>query len=84
MHDQLFEALRCWARKPTWFTGHPSDESNFKLAVSNVKKLPFTPTKDEIYETILEHQKDAPAVLGTPKDIRPQAEQFAIKIAKKL
>ena len=84
MQDQLFEALGCWARKPTWFTGHPSDESNFKLAVSNVKKLPFTPTKDEIYEAILEHQIDASTVMSTPKDIRPHAEKFAIKIAKKL
>lgn len=84
MNNQLFEALSCWAKKPTWFTSHPSDEKNFKQAISNIKELPFTPTRDEIFEAILEHVEDAPPLLGTPKDIEPLVNDFTNKIVKKL
>lgn len=63
MDNQLFEALSCWAEKSTWFSCHPSDEKNFKQAISNIKKLPFTPIRDDIFEAILEHVRNAPTLL---------------------
>ncbi|OQK10585.1 hypothetical protein AKL19_23125 [Vibrio parahaemolyticus O4:K55 str. NY3547] len=82
--NQLIEALECWAGRPTWFSPHPSDQQNFRKAVSNVKKLSFTPSTEEIYAAILHHVQDAPVMLGTPSNIESEAMKFAKKIAVKL
>ncbi|WP_221058428.1 hypothetical protein [Shewanella algae] len=80
----LIEALECWAGRPTWFSPHPSDQQNFRKAVSNVKKLSFTPSTEDIYAAILHHVQDAPVMLGTPSNIESEAMKFAKKIAVKL
>lgn len=82
--NQLIEALECWAGRPTWFSSHPSDQSNMKKAVSNIKKLSFVPSIEEIYAAIIYHVKDSPVMLGTPSNIEGEVMKFAKKIAVKL
>lgn len=78
------QAIECWASRPTWFTSHPSDTQELRRAVSNLKALNFAPSEDELFEVIYERVKDLPAMLGTPKDIRKSAQDFAAKIYNKL
>lgn len=82
--NEIRQALECWASRPTWFTSHPSDTQGLRQAVSNLKALNFTPSKDELFEAIYERVKDLPAMLGTPKDIRKTARDFSAKIYAKL
>lgn len=82
--EQLLEALECWAGRPTWFSPHPSDQQNLRKAVLNIKKLPFTPSVEDIYASILHHVQDAPVMLGTPSNIEGEVMKFAKKIAVKL
>jgi len=82
--NETQEAIECWASRPTWFTSHPSDAKELRQAVSNLKALNYVPNKDELFEAIYERVKGLPAVLGTPKDIRKTAQDFAAKIYAKL
>ncbi|WP_439069974.1 hypothetical protein ACSJL3_001186 [Serratia nevei] len=84
MQEQVREAIQCWARRPTWYTSHPSDEKELRKAVSNLKKLPFHPTVAELAEAILFFTEKAPTLLGTPSDIPAESYAFAQKIHKRL
>ncbi|TBV00027.1 hypothetical protein DNJ95_02385 [Stutzerimonas kirkiae] len=81
---EIKQAIECWASRPTWFASHPSDTQELRRAVSNLKSLNYTPSKDELFEVIYERVKDLPAMLGTPKDIRKAAQDYAAKIYNKL
>ena len=82
--NEIQKAIECWTSRPTWFTSHPSDAQEFRQAVSNLKALNYAPNQDELFEAIYARIKDLPAVLGTPKDIRQIAQDFAAKIYTKL
>jgi len=84
MIEEILNAIECWASRPTWFTSHPSDTKELKKAVSNLKKLEFTPSENDLKEAIYQRVKDLPALLGTPSNIEETAGEFALKIRKKL
>ncbi|MGX5835989.1 hypothetical protein ACWIJ6_17870 [Aeromonas piscicola] len=78
------KALAPWLSRPTWFTSHPSDQALFRKTVLLLKKLPITPSAEELEQAILERVEHFPAMLGTPKDIPTTVRQFAIKLHAKL
>ncbi len=84
MQEQIREAIQCWAKRPTWFTSHPSDEKELKKAISNLKKLPFQPSVPDLADAILFFAERAPAMLGAPSDLVQSSHEFAQKIHKRL
>jgi hypothetical protein len=84
MKNAVREAVKCWADRPTWFSSHPMDVTEFKRAVRNLKAMSPTPAFQEIKEAILFYVEDAPVMLGTPSDIHQAAHDFAGKIYDKL
>lgn len=84
MREDIQQAIECWASRPTWFTPHPSDAKELKIAISNLRELTPCPTRTELKAAIYERVKDLPAMLGTPRDIEKAADEFAAKMAAKL
>ncbi|GGB54554.1 hypothetical protein GCM10011505_39410 [Tistrella bauzanensis] len=84
MRQDILQAIECWASRPTWFTSHPSDTTELKHAISNLRNLTPRPTRDELKAAIYERVKGLPAMLGTPRDIEKAADESATKIAMKL
>lgn len=84
MSNQINEAIKCWAAKPTWFSPHPSDKKNLKMAISNLKTLSFTPTQEELETEILNIVLNCSPMLGTPKDIPSEVKKIAKRISSKL
>lgn len=81
---QIQMALECWASRPTWFSSHPSDTKELRKAVSNLKKLSYSPSEEDLVEVIYNRVKGLPTMLGTPKDIELAAKEFAADIFKKI
>ena len=81
---EIQREIECWASRPTWFSSHPSDTKELRKAISNLKKLQYPPSEEELTEAIYLRVKDLPAMLGTPKDIQHSAREFAAKIYSKL
>jgi len=84
MSKGVIEAIECWISRPTWFSPHPSDAKELRQAISNLERVLCKTDETELIEIIYNRVKDLPTILGTPKDIKASAREFAIKIAKKL
>lgn len=82
--EVIQKEIECWASRPTWFSSHPSDANELRKAISNLKKLQYLPSEDELAEAIYQRVKNLPAMLGTPKNIQQAAREFAKKIFSKL
>lgn len=82
--EEIQTEIECWASRPTWFSSHPSDTKELRQAISNLKRLPYAPSKEELTEAIYQRVKELPAMLGTPTDIKHSARLFAEKIYSKL
>ena len=82
--EEVQKEIECWASRPTWFSSHPSDTKELRKAISNLKRLPYPPSEEELVEAIYQRVKDLPALLGTPKDMKHSARVFAAKIYSKL
>lgn len=81
---EIQNEIECWASRPTWFSSHPSDTKELRQAISNLKQLQNPPSEEELAEAIYQRVKDLPTMLGTPKNIRHSAREFAAKIFSKL
>lgn len=81
---EIQQEIECWAFRPTWFTSHAIDTQALGQAISNLQGLKYTPNEEELTEAIYGLVKDLPAILGTPKDIRKAAQEFAAKIYSEL
>ena len=77
-------AIECWASRPTWFSSHPNDAKELRQAISNLKKLEYPPSEDDLRGVIYQRVKDLPAMLGTPKNIEHTVREFSAKIFSKL
>ncbi len=84
MIEEIQKSIECWASRSTWFSSHPSDVKELRKAISNLKKLDYAPSEDELAEVIFHRVKGFPAMLGTPQNVEHAAREFAAKIFGKL
>ncbi|MCS6129957.1 hypothetical protein G3485_22950 [Shewanella baltica] len=82
--EEIQREIECWASRPTWFSPHPSDAKELRKAISNLKRLSYKPSEDELTEAIYQRVKGLSTMLGTPKDIERSAREFAAKILNKI
>ncbi|MBW3529268.1 hypothetical protein KO533_22275 [Shewanella sp. NKUCC05_KAH] len=81
---EIQNEIECWASRPTWFSSHPSDAKELRQAISNLKRLSYKPSEDELTEAIYQRVKGLSTMPGTPKDIERSAREFAVKIYSKI
>lgn len=62
--NSLYETLRPWARVPTWFTRHPTDERRMLKAVETLQIQREVPSIEDLRIALRQHREDNLDLLG--------------------
>ena len=75
--DKIYELLSGWARRPTWYTSHPSDQNRFRNAIDALIGNDLTDIRQEEFRAALQRYADNTLpLLGQPADWTNTLDQF--------